>query len=87
MVIEFGNGGDKKLIINGIQADFKGRSARIFTDRNFNEVFADQGAFFRVNTRKEETLKDTETKVNSATEEIVKSLVIYQLKSIWQKEQ
>ncbi|TLX78207.1 glycoside hydrolase family 32 protein [Labilibacter sediminis] len=87
VLIEFENSGTKELMINGIQADFKGRSARIFTDRNFNEVFADQGAFFRVNTRKEETLKDTETKVNSATEEIVKSLVIYQLKSIWQKEQ
>ena len=51
VVIEFADDGPKDLLINGIDASFEGRAARIFTDRTFNEVYADDGLFYEIRKR------------------------------------
>ncbi|MEM9283330.1 MAG: sulfatase-like hydrolase/transferase [Verrucomicrobiota bacterium] len=81
VLIEFEEGGWHELMINGIDASFEGKSARIFTDRTFNEVFANDGLYYKALHRKPEKIDSTETKVKSGK---IKSLKIYQLKSIWQ---
>jgi fructan beta-fructosidase len=78
--IEFEEDGKHELIINGIDASFEGSSARIFTDRTFNEVYADSGLYYEVRTRKPVNFDSTETFVKNGT---VKSLKVYRLKSIW----
>ncbi|MEM7602163.1 MAG: glycoside hydrolase family 32 protein, partial [Verrucomicrobiota bacterium] len=80
VLIEFEEAGQHELMINGIDASFEGKSARIFTDRSFNEVFADGGLFFKARHRKPDHIDSTETSVKS---EEIKSLKIYRLKSIW----
>ena len=51
VLIEFEDVGRHELIINGIDAAFTGRSARIFTDRTFNEVYVDGGLGYFANAR------------------------------------
>ena len=82
VLIEFPKAGEKKLTINGIDAGFKGRAARIFTDRTLNEVYADDGISYTVRTRHD--LDSTETKLGVPDNESVRSLKIHRLKSIWQ---
>ena len=80
VLIEFTESGKHELIINGIDASFTGRSAHIFTDRTFNEVYSDGGLGYSANARSSANVDSTETAVKSGT---VKSLQAYRLKSIW----
>ena len=81
VLIEFEESGKHELTINGIDASFVGKSARIFTDRTFNEVYADDGLYYKALHRKPEHINSTETEVKSGQ---IKSLKIYRLKSIWE---
>ncbi|MEO0448335.1 MAG: glycoside hydrolase family 32 protein, partial [Verrucomicrobiota bacterium] len=81
VLIEFERPGWHELTINGIDASFEGKSARIFTDRTFNEVFADDGLFYKARHRKPEDIDSTQTLVESGT---IESLKIFRLKSIWE---
>ena len=80
VLIEFEDDGLHELVINGIDASFEGRSARIFTDRTFNEVYADGGLYYEVRKREPKDFESTETVVKNGK---IKSLKIYRLKSIW----
>ena len=82
VVIEFEQAGHRELTINGIDAKFDGRSARIFTDRTFNEVYVDGGRFYEVRTRPPDNFDSTDTS-NAELNGRVKSLKVYRLKSIW----
>src|SRR5690606_27134919 len=48
VLVEFAESGPKSLVIHGIDASFQGQSARIFTDRTFNEVYANEGLSYEV---------------------------------------
>ena len=80
VVIEFADGGEHQLVVNGIDAAFVGKDARIFTDRTFNETYADNGLYYEVRTKGD--LKATETAIKDEAGK-VKSLKAYELKSIW----
>ena len=80
VVVEFEEGGLHELVINGIDASFEGKSARIFTDSTFNEVYADGGLYYEVRTRSPGAFDSTETVVKGGK---IKSLKVYRLKSIW----
>ncbi len=80
VLIEFEEDGWQELIINGIDASFRGRSARIFTDRTFNEVFANGGLYYQARHRTPDRIESTETAVKTGP---IRSLTIYRLKSIW----
>lgn len=80
VLIEFEEGGLHEMMINGIDASFEGKSARIFTDRTIAEVYANDGLFYQVRERSADSFDSTETVVKNGT---IKSLKIYQLKSIW----
>ncbi|MCS7470003.1 hypothetical protein NZK35_25425 [Stieleria sp. ICT_E10.1] len=58
-----------------------GRSARIFSDRNTNEVYIDGGLEYRTYRREPSQTGSSETKIGSVT--AIKSLKVFQLKSIW----
>lgn len=80
VIIEFEEDEEHELVINGIDASFEGKSARIFTDHTINEVYANDGLFYQVRERKADSFDSTETVVKSGK---VKSLKVYRLKSIW----
>jgi hypothetical protein len=80
VVIEFNEDGRHELMINGIDASFTGRSARIFTDRTFNEIYSDDGLGYSATQRLPANVDSTETVLKNGA---VKSLQVYRLKSIW----
>jgi sucrose-6-phosphate hydrolase SacC (GH32 family) len=80
VLIEFEEEGKHELIINGIDASFEGRFARIFTDRTFNEVYANDGLFYQARHRTPDRIDSTESEARSGK---IKTLKIYRLKSIW----
>lgn len=80
VLIEFEEDGLHELMINGIDASFEGKSARIFTDRTFNEVYANGGLYYKARHRTPEQIDSTETAVKNGA---IKSLKIYRLHSIW----
>jgi fructan beta-fructosidase len=82
VLIEFKEDGRHELIINGIDASFTGRHARIFTDRTFNEVYSDGGLGYSATQRLPANVDSTQTVLKNGT---VKSLQVYRLKSIWNK--
>ena len=81
--IEFANTGTHTLTINGIDASFDGRSARVFSDRNTNEVYIDGGLEYRTYRREPNQTGSTETRVDS--KHAIKSLKVFRLKSIWRE--
>jgi len=83
VVIEFADSGPRELTINGIDASFDGRFARIFTDRTFNEVYADGGLSYEVRKRLVKNFASTETRLNTTEVARIRSLKIFRLKSIW----
>ena len=80
VLIEFAESGRHEVVINGIDASFNGRVARVFTDRTFNEVYVDGGIGYFSNARSPSQADSTETIVRG---ESPKSLRAYRLKSIW----
>ncbi len=79
--IEFAEPGAKQLVINGMDAGFDGRSARIFTDRIINEVYAGDGTSYELRKAPVKDFPSAETKLVSPS--AVRSLRIYRLNSIW----
>jgi fructan beta-fructosidase len=82
-LIEFADGAPRKLVVNGMDAGFHGQSARIFSDRTFNEIYADGGISYEVRKRPSNGMESKETKLSGADGTTVRSLKIFRLKSIW----
>lgn len=80
VLIEFEKGSRHELTINGIDASFTGQRARIFTDRNFNEVYIDGGLGYTSAPRPTANAQSTECMLKKET---AKSIQVYRLKSIW----
>jgi hypothetical protein len=83
VLIEFAGAGAKQLVINGMDASFDRRGARIFTDRTINEVYADDGISYELRKPQPEGFPSTETKLTAGDGTTVKSLKIFRLKFIW----
>ena len=83
VLIEFADTGARQLTINGTDASFNGRSARIFTDRTFNEIYADEGISYELRKPQPKDFPSTETKLTAAEGTAVRSLKVFRLKSIW----
>jgi fructan beta-fructosidase len=83
VLIRFADSGPRQLVVNGIEAGFTGRAARIFTDRTFNEVYADEGISYELRNRKPAEFDATETRLTANESLKVQSLQIFRLKSIW----
>ena len=81
--IEFSAAGPRELTLNGIDASFSGRVARIFTDLTFNEVYADGGISYEVRKRLTKSFGSTETQLKAVDGTRIRSLKIFRLKSIW----
>ncbi|NBV25541.1 MAG: hypothetical protein EB141_15410 [Verrucomicrobia bacterium] len=58
--------GAKQHTINGMHAKFDGRSACIFTDRTFDEVYADDGISNELRKPQLKSFPPTETKFTAA---------------------
>jgi len=83
VVIEFSESATRQLVINGMDAGFSGRSARIFTDRTFNEVYADDGISYELRKAPVEGFPSSYTKLTAPEGAVVTSLKVYRLKTIW----
>ncbi len=82
-LIEFSDAGPKQIVINGMDAGFNGRSARIFTDRILNEVYADGGISYEVRRLPVKSFASPETRLIAPASAVIRSLKIYRLKGIW----
>lgn len=85
VLIEFADAGPRQLVINGMDASSNGRVARIFTDRTFNEVYADDGISYELQERLPNKFESTETLLKANENVKIQSLKIFLLKSIWTK--
>jgi hypothetical protein len=83
VLIEFPEAGAKQLMIGGIDAGFQGRSARIFTDRTFNEIYADGGISYEIRKLPAKAFTSPETRLTAGDGETITSLKIFRLKSTW----
>jgi fructan beta-fructosidase len=81
--IEFAQPGPVKLVISGTDASFSGSKARIFTDRTFNEIYADDGISYEIRKFSGWGPQEPETKLTVPEGSLVKSLKITRLKPIW----
>ena len=86
VLIEFADSGPQQLVINGMDASFDGRTARIFTDRTFNEIYADNGISYEIRKRSPDKFHSTETHLTANESLRIQSLKIFRLKSIWPKQ-
>jgi hypothetical protein len=66
-----------------MDAGFNGSSARIFTDRTFNEIYADDGISYELRNAPPAQFPSKETKLTASDGTVVSSLKIFRLKSIW----
>ena len=85
VLIEFAELGPKQLVINGMDAGFSGRSARILADRTFTEIYADEGISYEIRDRSPQNFDSTETKLIAAEGTVIRSLKVFRLTSIWNK--
>ena len=83
VLIEFTESGHQSLIINGIDANFKGKSARIFSDRTVTELYVDDGLLYDVRKRPEARFEANLTQLKAGEGVTVRSLKIFRLNSIW----
>ena len=81
--INFSDSAPRQLLINGMDAGFTGRSARIYTDRTFNEIYADDGISYEIRNAPPETFPSMETKLTATDGTVISSLKIYRIASIW----
>ncbi|MEI6716010.1 MAG: glycoside hydrolase family 32 protein [Verrucomicrobiota bacterium] len=84
VLIEFADSGPRQLVINGINAGFNGSFARIFTDRTFNEVYAEDGLSYEIRNLPANALSHSQTRLEAADGTVIRSLKIYRLQSTWQ---
>ena len=85
VLIEFADAGLRQLAINGMDTSFMGHDARIFTDRTFNEIYADDGLSYEIRKRLPGKFDSTETRLTANENLKIQSLKIIRLKSIWPK--
>jgi fructan beta-fructosidase len=83
VIIEFSESAARQLVINGMDAGFKGHSARIFTDRTFNELYADDGISYELRKAPVEGFPSKLTKLTAPKGTVVTSLEAYRLNPIW----
>lgn len=81
VLIEFETSAEHELLINGINATFSGKRARIFVDRTLCEIYIDGGAEYKAAARTPDRFGSTETAVLSGGK--VQSLTAYRVESIW----
>ena len=84
-LIEFADSAPHQLVINGIDASFNGRAARIFTDRTLNEIYADGGISYELRKLPAKALASPESHLTAADGTTIRSLKIFRLISIWPK--
>jgi hypothetical protein len=83
VLIGFEKSGNHKLVLDGIKCSFTGKSARIFVDRTFCEIYVDGGAEYADVNRASADWGKTESAVVSESK--ITSLKVYCMKSIWKK--
>lgn len=83
VLIEYADSGPKELVINSINASFNGSKARIFTDRTFNEIYADAGISYELRKLPPKGFESPVTKLTAPEGTVIRSLKIFRLKSIW----
>jgi hypothetical protein len=83
MLIQFEEDDYHELVINGMDASFVGRKARIFTDRTIMEIYINDGLEYEVRSRDIEAFFASDSYVYLHRKERLESLEIHRLKSIW----
>ncbi len=83
VLIHFEEDDYHELVINGMDASFFGKKARIFTDRTIMEIYIDDGLEYEVRSRDIEVFFSSGSYVVLNRKERLESLEIHQLKSIW----
>ena len=83
VLIEYSERGTHKLLINGLDASFEGASARILTDRTFNEIYAQHGEFYEVRRREPSAFDSHTTQIGRQEQGTIRRLQVFRLKSIW----
>jgi fructan beta-fructosidase len=82
-LIEFTEPCIHRVVINGIDASFEGRTARIFSDRTFNEVYVDEGLSYEVRNRPVDGFDVVTSHLTAGEDAAIRVLKVYRLKSIW----
>ena len=85
--IEFGDSGPHPLLLRGMDASFNGTAARIYSDRTFNEVYAQDGLSYEIRKMPAEALASPESQLTAPENTLIPSLKIYRLQSIWPQEE
>jgi len=85
--IEFGDSGPHPLLLRGMDASFNGSAARIYSDRTFNEVYAQDGLSYEIRKMPAEALASPESQLTAPENTLIPSLKIYRLQSIWPQEE
>ena len=85
--IEFASSGSHSLIIRGMDASFNGTEARIYSDRTFNEVYAQDGLSYEIRKMPAKALTSPESQLTAPETTSIRSLKIYRLQSIWPQEE
>jgi fructan beta-fructosidase len=85
--IEFAKSGSHPLLIRGMDASFNGTAARIYSDRTFNEVYAQDGLSYEIRKMPAKALTSPESHLTALENTLIPSLKIYRLQSIWPQEE
>jgi len=85
--IEFADSGSHPLIIRGMDASFNGTTARIYSDRTFNEVYAQDGLSYEIRKMPAKALTSPKSQLTAPENTLIPSLKIYRLQSIWPQEE
>ena len=85
--IEFANSGPHSLLIRGMDASFNGTAARIYSDRTFNEVYAQDGLSYEIRKMPAQALTSPKSQLTAPENTLIPSLKIYRLQSIWPPEE
>ncbi len=85
--IEFAKSGSHPLLIRGMDASFNGTAARIYSDRTFNEVYAQDGLSYEIRKMPAKALTSPESHLTAPENTLIPSLKIYRLQSIWPQEE
>jgi len=84
--IEFADSGSHPLLLRGMDASFNGTAARIYSDRTFNEVYAQDGLSYEIRKMPAKALTSPESQLTAPENTLIPSLKIYRLQSIWPQE-
>lgn len=85
--IEFADSGLHSLLLRGMDASFSGTEARIYSDRTFNEVYAQDGLSYEIRKMPAKALTSPESQLTAPETTSIRSLKIYRLQSIWPQEE